>query len=633
MQRKRLLLAVWLLAVAAMYYTVTWPLVASNSRYFYQEDDAHHFNHTVEMAQEGRLNPHYFNKPALHFYLRMPVVYASAAWEKMAGRLSSLREVRTRNQFGIGTYAFTPSHPNILLWNRLESVSWAIAIGALVFLITLRLTSQTTAAFLATALTLGSPEFLKNSYIIGVDTLMALLCVGCTALALANCSMRARSQLCASSLLAGLACAAKYNAAPIAIVPLSLWAMRDRSLRSLLALSLAGLAGFLLGAPFSVLAFDEFWAGISYELWHYAVAGHAGHSSEPGIEQAMFYFSWLTADGVGWLASAFAAVGCAALVQRNRQQAIIFASFPLAYCALMFMQRANFTRNMVVIIPYMAVLAAYAFSLLAPPKRGSSLDATLRSLIAICLLALPCARSAVIIRDAMWRGDSRDALFVWFTTARQPLEDVAVAGQLQIPWEILNLPGVDSFDISKTPLENLGMQGYGHIIIPSSYSSPLPTSYEVEWRSAGDERPQRFPQNPAITIVKPLRSAMVNNTDVVTFTREGERLIPSCAPSREEHCWIQAIATPARIPGSSASGTLKVMSPWRGQRLQITTSNGDEILSTPLDETNEWTDVPIPPLASRGGDTEVLIRITQVHSPASQGTGKDTRRLGIAIHR
>ena len=54
------------------------PLVSSNSRYFYHEDDAHHFNRTVEMAQRFDLNPSYFNKPALHFYLRMPVVWASA---------------------------------------------------------------------------------------------------------------------------------------------------------------------------------------------------------------------------------------------------------------------------------------------------------------------------------------------------------------------------------------------------------------------------------------------------------------------------------------------------------------------------------------------------------------------------
>lgn len=633
MTRNNLRLSLWLIVVAVTFYTVTWPLVVNNSRYFYHEDDAHHFNHTVEMARDGRLNPHYFNKPALHFYLRMPIVYASATWEKAAGRLSSLRDVRTRNSFGVGGYAFTPSHPNILLWNRLESVLWGAGIGILVFLLTLHLTAQIPSAILATTITFASPEFLKNSYIIGVDTLMALLCLSCTALALADVPSRLRSRLSLAALLAGLACSAKYNAAPVAVVPLTLWATQDRTIKSLLAVTLAGFGGFLLGAPFSLLEFREFWSGISYELWHYAVAGHAEHSSEPGLQQARFYLRWITTDGVGWLATGFAAVGCVAFLKRDRSRAIIFSAFPLAYCSLMIMQRANFTRNMVVIIPYFAIYAAYAFSCLSSPARRSLLDATLRALMATCILSLPCARSAVVIRDALYRGDSRDALFAWFHNVRQPDEDVAVAGQLQISWELLSLPGVDSFDLSKTSLETLRMRGYRHVIIPSSDASALPASYDIEWRTAGEERRQRFPDNPAITIARPVPAVAPESVSTLQLAHVGEKLAALCAASAEEHCWIQSIVTRANIPSSTRPTTLEVMSPWKRQRLRISTLSGDEILSTPLDQPGVWTTVPVPPLAGDGANAEVFIHISEIHSLASQGAGNDTRRLGIAIHR
>jgi hypothetical protein len=633
MGRERLHHWLWLLLVATTIFVATSPLVTSNSRYFYHEDDAHHFNHTVEMAQERRLNPHYFNKPALHFYLRMPIVYASALWEKTQGRLTSLKEVRTRNPYGVGDYAFTPSHPNILRWNRFESVGWCALIGILVFSITLRLTNQLTPSLLAAAITYASPEFLKNSYIIGVDTLMALLCLGCTALALSALCSRSPKRLLASAFTAGLACAAKYNAAPIAIVPLTLWALRDRSIQSLLLVGVAGFAGFFLGAPFSLLAFDEFWKGISFELWHYAVAGHTGNTAERGLPQALFYFQWLISDGIGWLATCFAVVGAIVFLKRDRAGAIIFGAFPLAYCALMVMQRANFTRNMVVVIPYLAVYVGYACSRLSNTARHSARESVLLLLVAASILALPLARSAVIIRNSIYRGDSRDALFGWFQNVRLVDEDVAVAGQLQIPWELLNLPGVDTFDLSTTSLETLATRGYRHIIIPTSHTAHLSSAYDVEWRTSGDESSQRVPNNPSLTIATPKASATTATGITLTFARVHDRLTPLCASSQEPHCWIQSSVTRASIPSSSEPSDLEVMSPWKGQRLKVTTLDGQEIASAPLDQPGVWITLPLPPITSQETMREVLIHVSQIHSPASQGTGKDTRRLGVAIRR
>lgn len=633
MGRERLRHWFWILLVATTIFVATSPLVTSDSRYFYQEDDAHHFNHTVEMAQEGRLNPHYFNKPALHFYLRMPVVYASAVWEKIQGRLTSLKEIRTRNPYGVGDYAFTPSHPNILIWNRLESVGWCALIGILVFSITLRLTNQISAAFLAAAITYASPEFLKNSYIIGVDTLMALMCLACTTVALTGVSSRSLKRLTLSAFIAGLACAAKYNAAPIAIVPLTLWALKDRSMRSLSLVGIAGFAGFFVGAPFSFLAFDEFWEGISFELWHYAVAGHTGNTAERGLPQALFYVRWLITDGIGWLATSFALVGSVAFLKRDRERAIVFSAFPLAYCALMVMQRANFTRNMVVMIPYFSVYAAYTFSLLSKSARRSMREPALLSLMAASILALPLARSAVIIRDSLYCGDSRDALFVWFKNIRQVDEDVAVAGQLQIPWELLNLPGVDSFDLSKTPLEGLITRGYRYVIIPSSHASLLSSAYEVEWRTAGDEATQRIPNNPSLTIAKSQSSVTIAAAESLTFENNGDRIVSLCPPSNEEHCWINTSVARANIPPTKEPTTLEVMSPWSRQHLKIMSTDGEEIVSAPLDTPGVWVTIPLPPLPSNGAMRQVLIHVGQIHSPASQGIGRDTRRLGIAIRR
>ena len=65
--------------------------------YFYQEDEGHHFNRLVEMVKNGDFNPHYFNKPSLHFYLRMPAIAGSFLWSARANEIESIQDIVTRD--------------------------------------------------------------------------------------------------------------------------------------------------------------------------------------------------------------------------------------------------------------------------------------------------------------------------------------------------------------------------------------------------------------------------------------------------------------------------------------------------------------------------------------------------------
>ena len=66
------------------------PMLGADLPYFYDEDEQHHFNRTVEMVQRGDFNPHYFRKPSLHFYLRMPFVAAGFLWTVKGGHAKEL---------------------------------------------------------------------------------------------------------------------------------------------------------------------------------------------------------------------------------------------------------------------------------------------------------------------------------------------------------------------------------------------------------------------------------------------------------------------------------------------------------------------------------------------------------------
>ena len=641
--KRALLLVLCQILVLALVPRV--PLVLSTDTYFYHEDDAHHFNRTVEMAKRGDPNPYYFNKPSLHFYLRLPVIAASVAFEKLRGRMRSVQEIRTRDPYGLAGYAYTTSHPAVLRWNRALSAAASLAIVLIASLMAWKMGASKMGIFLTGLLTAFSPEFLANSHIIGVDIMMALFCVLSTLFAMSAARSFTFPKLILSGLCAGLAGASKYNALPIAFVPLAVWVLKDRSLKGLALCGVLPLVGFLLGCPYAAITPKEFWSGLSYEVWHYGVAGHEGHTAQPGIAQALFYLSWLTTDGVGLLGTILAALGVSFLLSSRSPQAIVFLIFPFLYTTLMVFQKANFTRNMVVIVPYVAIAAGYAFAAIcsilvrkdAPRSRSRNLLASfIISGFFAGTIAPEVQRSSTLVSEAV-RVDSRESLASWIRDVRPIQNDVAIAGALQVRPELFSLPGVDAFDPTKQSFANLIQSGYDYIAIPSDLiPNPMPSFLTQNISLSGEVGQQRVPHSPAITVLKVVPEALTTVAATspseleIIFNRDSHVL--PCEDSREGHCWSNSRITKLKIFRTSlhAPTTIKlmVMSPWQNQLVKISSSSGTQLATLELSEPGAWKhlDVTIPPNA-----LTATLSISQVHSPESRHVGEDRRRLGVAL--
>lgn len=608
------------------------PLVGSNSRYFYHEDDAHHFNRTVEMAQRFDLNPSYFNKPALHFYLRMPVVWASAAWGKLRGELGSLQEMRTRDPYGLGGYAFSASHPLVLEWSRWFSVGLSACIIALTFVLALRLLLPPWGAFLAAMLVTVSPEVLSNSHIIGVDVPMALFCLLSTVLGIRALSAeKHRRWLALCGVVAGLAGATKYNAAPAAVVPLAVALLRDRSFTGLAIALLSPAFGYLCGAPYSLLSFNEFWAGLSYEVWHYSVSGHEGHSATPGFGQALFYLRWMASDGLGPVAAALAAVGAISCALRRTPERLVFLAFPVAYFALMVAQKTNFTRNMVAIVPHLAVASAIGLHRISQALRYEPVRLLISSLLALSAFATPLlAASRISLMEAI-KPESREILREWLEMGGSR-GDVALAGAIQAAPALWRHPGVVVFNSTVTPLAQLAQQGVSLVVLPANEAAAVSLPFAVDLAIPGNPINRHEPENPAITVLRvtdqTLQAAQKEFPAQLSLVSKDGQLSVECGSREEQHCWLQSHQTELSLPRGTTRFTLQAMSPWPGQQVSAFSSQGELLASIRPAAPGEWVPltVSIPTKAN-----SVIIQVEVIHAPDDQGLSQDSRRLGAAI--
>lgn len=640
------------------------PGICAGLPYFYAEDEAHHFNRTVEMVKEGRYDPQYFHKPSLHFYLRMPVVALSYLWAAKRGQLTSIKDIETRNSFGLAGYAFTASHPGIVKWNRAFSVALSLLTIIFTFLLCREVTGNVHTSLAAALLVSVSPEFLINSPIIGVDILMALMCTISAYAALLVYKNYTTRRLIVLGLLCGLAVSSKYNALPIAVLPLVVClGVKRFCLRDLASAALAPIAGFFLGSPYILVSIPLFLDHLAYEIWHYGVAGHEGHSAQPGLEQAGFYVRWLAGDGIGLLACFAALAGFALLKAERKKEAALFLIYPVLFAALMIGQKANFTRNMVSIIPFVAVLAAAGLELLLKPfrlKHSTNAAIFWIGVPIVCLQPLVAALS--FNRQLLSRPESRIAAAEWITTETSSEGDVAISGELQFPTNIYRLPGKSRVDPSVPLAKVLYQSGFDTLIVGPEYVSKTPEESGLlllKKSFDGDSEPQRIESNPRISVLELVgdkTSALLMaeystghlaDKFVLPVSLENSTQAFACSdPSGksllnpgEEHCWLQsrfsALYFQPKAPiAKPVQGTLilSVMTPWQNQTLQLSTKAWSHSVDFSQTKPGEWTDISIPmPSDILQSPDGVLFHLSQVHSPFSRKLSADNRRLGIAI--
>jgi 4-amino-4-deoxy-L-arabinose transferase-like glycosyltransferase len=401
----------------------------------FHPDEGHYTWKALDMIGDESLNPKYFRNPSLFTYL----LYGQY---RLLGFRSPAADDQAASQDGL---LRPPS--GVAFLGRLNSALLGTATVAAVATMGWRLLGPWTAALAAAFLGLAFIH-VRDSHYATNDVPATFLLILSVAACLALVGRPTPRAYLLAGLFGGLATSAKYNAGMF-LVPLLVahaialvgdgpclgwrrWG-KGRQLHSALACSLlVAAAAYLLGTPYTLLTFDQFWADFRTQMrlggegWEGQVAGPSGGLYLQALGQ-----------GIGWVMLGLSVVGLSLLARRRPREAAVIAAFPVAYLLFMLRTELFFARFALPVVPFLCLLAACAVVLLVegvrgligrrvgPPPTGRRLAPVVGGGLAVVALIQP-AYDVALHNTIIGREDSRVLAADWALANIPPDAKVAL---------------------------------------------------------------------------------------------------------------------------------------------------------------------------------------------------------------
>jgi 4-amino-4-deoxy-L-arabinose transferase-like glycosyltransferase len=329
--------------------------------YLEQVDEWAVADRALHIVQTGNFDPLDYRNPALPDNDRQAFTYPSLYTYLQSGVFAArfLAGVAADKYTGTGGLDALTVKPDFYLWGRILTAILGAGTALLVFLVGSRWYNRRVGLTGGLFLAFFYLHVINSRYIT-TDAPSAFFAILPFLLILPILKGSEKKWLyLAAGILCGLAIGTKYNNALI-ILPLVLAHLLGRSPRKWLNwnLPLAGLgtfAGFFISSPFIFFHLPNFLTDIAAIINHYQNSGHPGYEGEnnwlfylQALGQNNLLALWL---GLGGIALAFA---------RHLKQDVTLLAFPLISFLQLSSYKVNFTRNLMPVIPFLAIFAAVA---------------------------------------------------------------------------------------------------------------------------------------------------------------------------------------------------------------------------------------------------------------------------------
>lgn len=329
----------------------------------------------INIIKTKDLNPHSFLYPSLYLYMQTGLYLATL---KIGGLAETSQGI---------------THTDVIrlcFWGRMLTIVLSVGTIYLTYLIGRRLFNKTT-AIIAALFTSFSCLHVFNSYSITVDSPMAFwvtFAFFISVLSYLN-GPKLRYYL-LNGILVGLAVGTKYTAflcvVPMIFVHLHHVSFSPRKMvdkKILLGLLVIPVA-FIFTTPFSIIDYKTFVGFLKYQ--HEAYLGHYGAESDV-VSYVPYFISLLNKYGIiPWI---FTGLGILLLLLKDKRKAFLLISFPLSYYLFLGTHRVYFDRNMVTMIPFLALFGGYCVSAIIGYLKRDDIKAYLKKFrYLICVLII-----------------------------------------------------------------------------------------------------------------------------------------------------------------------------------------------------------------------------------------------------
>lgn len=421
---------------------------------------------SVQMIRTGDFNPHFFDYPGLTYYLQAAVASARFLAGAAEREWTSLRDVWTGDFY---------------LWARAATALFGVATVFLTYRAGLRWGLP--AALIAALAMAVQPQHVRESHFALTDVPMTFFIVLSIVQSLSAAQSRRTLEFFFAGIAVGLATATKYNGALALLMPLSAVAA-VRGIRPVFhattAAAAGAAAGFLAGAPYTILDLPGFLNGFARLMQYYNADTTTADGAATYLRYIVQWFGWpptlWTAIAIPALAvCATGAVQLAAQIRHpsTRPMALILLVFPVMYFWFVAGQSLRFGRYALPLAPFLClwfgigatwlVERAAAWPALAPVARSKAIATA-----ALLMLLAPPLGAAITANLSRREISPTAEAAAWLLANVKREEAVAIEGRafLQLPPSRVRVHPVNR--VLDKSLEEFQREGVVYLVASSS---------------------------------------------------------------------------------------------------------------------------------------------------------------------
>jgi 4-amino-4-deoxy-L-arabinose transferase-like glycosyltransferase len=402
-----LLVAVVIVALALRFVGLGW-----GRPFVYHPDEWLIANPAMDMVRTGSWNPHSFTYPSGLIYVERLIVVI-------------LHQLDSSVPLTTGNVTLPEQFPYFYAGRAFVAVTGALMV--LPTYLAARSISNAVGGIAAAVAIAVAPVGVTNAHYLTTDVPTAALAAVTLWLSLRGLA-GGRRWLIAAGFVAGLAASTKYNGGLVVIVPLvvllSSCPPRHFLRRSTLATAglivLASMAGFVLLTPAVLFDPSQVWTrGLLFQVQTYS-GGLPGYE---GSDNSIYFLRVLWGgNGLGAGFCVLAVMGLLIAIAKHRPADLAILAFTLAYYVLISLPPVRFDRNLLPLLPFLAVLAGRTIGSLVdflashPPQMTTNfrrISSVAVGLAVIALAATPSVSTSIAYDQQFRTRDTRTIALEW----------------------------------------------------------------------------------------------------------------------------------------------------------------------------------------------------------------------------